>query len=110
MFRGNIVEMGPVERVLVDPKHPYTRLLRESIPEPDPSRRWEGVVKLTETEQEEYLKQGCRFAGRCPLVMDVCRREAPAEVWIDDVLVKCHKYTAEVGTLTVPSREAREEG
>ena len=110
MFRGNIVEMGPVEQVLIDPKHPYTRLLRESIPEPDPSRRWEGVVKLTETEQEEYLKQGCRFAGRCPLVMDICRRVAPAEVRIDDVLVKCHKYTVEVGILPVPSPEAREEG
>ncbi len=33
MFRGNIVEMGPVEQVLMDPKHPYTMLLRESIPQ-----------------------------------------------------------------------------
>src|SRR5512139_3326625 len=44
MFRGNIVEMGPVERVLVDPKHPYTRLLKESIPEADPRRRWSGAI------------------------------------------------------------------
>ena len=97
MFRGNIVEMGAVERVLVDPKHPYTRLLRESIPEPDPQRRWEGAVRLSDADQEEYLRQGCRFAGRCPLVMDICRRVVPAEIWIDDVLVKCHKYTEEMG-------------
>jgi peptide/nickel transport system ATP-binding protein len=93
MFRGNIVEMGSVEQVLMEPKHPYTRLLRESIPEADPHRRWAGTVKLTNTEHEEYLKQGCRFAGRCPLVMDICKQEAPAEVVVDEVLVKCHKYT-----------------
>ncbi|HZD42562.1 MAG TPA: ABC transporter ATP-binding protein, partial [Methanomicrobiales archaeon] len=40
MFRGNIVEMGSVEQVLMNPKHPYTELLKESIPEADPSRRW----------------------------------------------------------------------
>jgi peptide/nickel transport system ATP-binding protein len=40
MFRGNIVEMGPVEEVLMQPKHPYTELLRESIPEADTEMRW----------------------------------------------------------------------
>jgi len=92
MFRGNIVEMGAVEQVLMDPKHPYTKLLRESIPEADPKKRWGGVVRLTELEQEEYLRQGCRFAGRCPVVMDICRQQPPADIQIDDLLVKCHKY------------------
>ena len=93
MFRGNIVEMGPVEQVLTNPKHPYTQLLRESIPEADPRKRWSGRVTLSDMEYEEYLRQGCKFAGRCPQVMDVCRQQAPAEVYIDDVLVRCHKYT-----------------
>jgi peptide/nickel transport system ATP-binding protein len=93
MFRGNIVEMGPVERVLMDPKHPYTKLLRESIPEADPNRRWSGVVKLADIEYEEYLQQGCRFAGRCPQVMDVCKRKVPVDVYFDDVLVKCHLFS-----------------
>ena len=92
MFRGNIVEMGPVEQVLMDPQHPYTRLLRESIPEADPTKRWDGVVNLTEMEQEEYLRQGCRFAGRCPVAMDICKQQVPADVQVDDLLVKCHRY------------------
>ena len=41
MFRGNIVEMGSVEQVLMSPRHPYTKLLRESIPEADPARALE---------------------------------------------------------------------
>jgi peptide/nickel transport system ATP-binding protein len=99
MFRGNIVEMGPVERVLMDPQHPYTRLLRESIPEADPKKRWDGLVKLTDTEQEEYLKQGCRFAGRCPEATGICREQVPAELYVDDLLVKCHKYAGTEETL-----------
>jgi peptide/nickel transport system ATP-binding protein len=93
MFRGNIVEMGTVEQVLMNPQHPYTKLLRDSIPKADPNKRWSGRVNLNETEQEEYLKEGCRFAGRCPLVMDICRQEVTADIIVDNTLVKCHKYT-----------------
>jgi peptide/nickel transport system ATP-binding protein len=92
MFRGDIVEMGTVEQVLMNPRHPYTKLLRESIPEADPTRRWQGEIRLSDTEQDEYLRQGCRFAGRCPLVMDICRNTPPPDVYVEDVLVKCHKY------------------
>ncbi len=92
MFRGHIVEMGPVERVLIRPRHPYTRLLRDSIPEADPERPWGGTITLSDIEQEEYLRQGCRFAGRCPDVMPVCKQRLPEDLQVDDVLVKCHKY------------------
>jgi peptide/nickel transport system ATP-binding protein len=93
MFRGNIVEMGSVEQVLMDPKHPYTRLLRESIPEADPKRRWHSTVSLTDSEQGEYLRKGCKFAGRCPDVMEKCKSIMPGDTYIDGVLVRCHKYT-----------------
>jgi peptide/nickel transport system ATP-binding protein len=93
MFRGHIVEMGSVEQVLMEPKHPYTRLLRESIPEADPKKRWQEAVTLSELEHEEYLREGCKFAGRCPLVMDICKQEVPPDLDVDGVLVKCHLYT-----------------
>ena len=98
MFRGNIVEMGSVEQVLMAPRHPYTKLLRESIPEADPTKRWKTTVNLTELEHEEYLRKGCKFAGRCPVVMDICKGVVPADLVIDDVLVKCHKYTGKENT------------
>jgi peptide/nickel transport system ATP-binding protein len=90
MFRGNIVEMGPVEQVLMKPKHPYTRLLRESIPEADPKRRWSKRITLTEMELEEYMRKGCKFAGRCPYATEECRNVVPKDMYVDDVLVKCH--------------------
>ena len=93
MFRGNIVEMGTVEQVLMDPKHPYTQLLKESIPEVDTNKRWDEAINLSSTEHEEYLRQGCKFAGRCPRVMEVCKVAAPPDVIVDNVLVKCYLYT-----------------
>jgi peptide/nickel transport system ATP-binding protein len=93
MFRGHIVEMGPVEEVLMNPKHSYTKLLRESVPEADPTKRWSERISLSELEHEEYLRQGCKFAGRCPGAMDICKSEEPKDVYVGNVLVKCHKYT-----------------
>jgi peptide/nickel transport system ATP-binding protein len=93
MFRGDIVEMGPVEKVLMDPKHSYTKLLRESIPEADPKKRWSTRVTLAELEHEEYLRVGCKFAGRCPGAKEICTCEVPPNTYVDDVLVKCHRYS-----------------
>lgn len=93
MFRGNIIEMGSVEQVLMSPRHPYTQLLRESIPEADPKKRWNYAITLSELEHEEYMRTGCKFAGRCPKVMEKCKTEMPQDILVDDVLVKCHLYT-----------------
>lgn len=95
MFRGNIVEMGSVEQVLMNPRHPYSKLLRDSIPQADPKKRWTTTVTLGELEYEEYLRQGCKFAGRCPDVMEICKGVAPTDLYVDGVLVKCHKYTGQ---------------
>jgi peptide/nickel transport system ATP-binding protein len=93
MFRGNIVEMGPVESVLMQPKHPYTQLLRDSIPQADPKKKWHDTITLGELEHEEYLRTGCKFAGRCPVVMDICKGEIPKDIIVDGVQVKCHKWS-----------------
>jgi peptide/nickel transport system ATP-binding protein len=92
MFRGNIVEMGTVEEVLMNPRHPYSKLLRDSIPQADPTKRWDTTVNLSEFEYEEYMRQGCKFAGRCPEVMDVCKGVVPADITVDNIQVKCHLY------------------
>ena len=51
MLRGNIVEMGSVEKVLGDPKHPYTIMLKESVPEPDPRKAWSKEINLSAMER-----------------------------------------------------------
>jgi ABC-type oligopeptide transport system ATPase subunit len=46
--RGKIVERGPVDTVMHEPSHPYTRLLLDSIPQPDPDLRWTGRIEVDE--------------------------------------------------------------
>ena len=56
------------------------------------------------------MRQGCRFAGRCPMVMDVCRTTRPPDVLVDGAQVSCHLYpdadTAEAGLNTTPAHPA----
>lgn len=92
MFKGNIVALGDVEQVLMAPKHPYVRLLRECIPEPNPKQRWRTKIQLAENETVDYLRTGCKFAGRCPEAMEICRHEAPQDIHIDGELVNCHLF------------------
>jgi peptide/nickel transport system ATP-binding protein len=92
MFRGSIIEMGPAEEVLMRPRHPYTNLLRESIPEADPSRRWQSAVTLSDCDSEDFMRMGCKYAGRCPVVEGTCINTVPEDVQDGEVMVKCHRY------------------
>ena len=94
MLRGFIVETGPVEEVLNRPLHPYTRLLKESVPSPAPTGQesWAKHIDLGTTEVKEYGAVGCKFAGRCPQVMDICRKANPPDFSADGRKVKCYLY------------------
>lgn len=92
MLRGWVVEFGSVLQVLGKPLHPYTQILKNSIPEPDPGKKWSEKVVLARAETEEFLQVGCKFAPRCPKVMDVCWTKVPADTMVDNQMVKCHLY------------------
>ncbi len=92
MLRGWIVEMGSVEKVLGDPQHPYTINLKESIPQVDPDKVWDKKANLAEMETAEYIRTGCKFAGRCPEVMDICHQKVPPNVEHKGRMVKCFLY------------------
>lgn len=92
MLRGWIVEMGPVEKVLGNPLHPYTQNLKSSIPEADPDKTWEEKINLADLEVDEFSRVGCRFSGRCPAVMDKCRHQTPPDLIHEGRMVKCFLY------------------
>ena len=84
MYRGSIAEAGSVEKVIRDPKHPYTQLLIESIPQPDPDRSWgqdEAGLQAAEGLPEW---SGCKFADRCSMVMENCWQHLPPLYAVDD--------------------------
>ena len=92
MLRGWLVELGTVQQVLGNPLHPYTQILKGSIPEPDPERRWKDKIVLARAETEEFLQVGCKFAARCPQAMAICKRVDPKNIMVDGRMVKCHLY------------------
>jgi oligopeptide/dipeptide ABC transporter ATP-binding protein len=97
MYLGTVVEIGPANDVFFKPKHPYTEILIGSNPEPDPeSERHRDSTHISgEIPSPVNVGEGCRFAGRCPKVMDVCRTTTPELVPLKDVSsreVACHLY------------------
>ena len=77
MYAGQIVESGPVEKVLFAPKHPYTQGLLESLPRMDEGRR--RLASITGQPPDlAHLAPGCPFVPRCPKRMaDICPTREP---------------------------------
>jgi oligopeptide/dipeptide ABC transporter ATP-binding protein len=77
MYLGEIVELGPVREVLEKPTHPYTKALLAAVPVPDARRRRARYRIGGEIPTLLERPAGCRFAPRCPFVVDRCRTERP---------------------------------
>lgn len=78
LYRGRVAVVGDVEKVVKDPKHPYTQLLVGSIPLPDPDHTWHKEQLPTDfSASAARPSQGCRFGDRCPFVMRMCREKVP---------------------------------
>jgi peptide/nickel transport system ATP-binding protein len=72
MYLGEIVEIGPTETVIRERKHPYTRLLLEASPEPDPAVVKPPLEARGEIPSAIDVPNGCRFHPRCPLATPRC--------------------------------------
>lgn len=75
MYAGRMAEIGDIRKTLVDPKHPYTRLLIESLPSATEKKPLRGIPGLA--PQLLNLPMGCAFHPRCPHAFDRCVLEAP---------------------------------
>jgi len=77
MYLGKIVEIGPAESVIDDPRHPYTKALLAAVPVPDPTV---GIGKIPikgEIANPVDVPAGCRFNPRCPYAMKICLEKEP---------------------------------
>jgi len=96
MYLGTIVELADARSVYGDPKHPYTKVLLQSIPVPDPrgARRRAAVSVRGDVPSPANIPSGCRFHTRCPIarVPGVCASDEPAlePHASDGVLAACH--------------------
>ncbi|HYA70138.1 MAG TPA: ABC transporter ATP-binding protein, partial [Thermoplasmata archaeon] len=94
MYLGRIVEVGSVHGVLEKPIHPYTKALLAAVPVADARRRRTRFRIGGDVPSLVDPPPGCRFAARCPFVVDRCRAEYPPLREIPGVpghLVSCHR-------------------
>ncbi len=94
MYLGKIAEVGPVRDVLEHPIHPYTKALLAALPVPEVRQRTRRYRVSGEVPTLIHPPPGCRFASRCPFVIDRCRTEEPPLRVIPerpDHPVACHR-------------------
>jgi oligopeptide/dipeptide ABC transporter ATP-binding protein len=78
MYLGQIVEEAPTDALFERPLHPYTQVLRASVPPPDPAAPWRPPVLPGDPPSPLAVPPGCRFHPRCPIAESRCRVEPPA--------------------------------
>ena len=99
MYAGHIVETGPAEEVLGNPRHPYTELLLAAAPDPRAPLNASAEADRGEPPRVVDPAPGCRFRWRCPLAVEECHRVTPSlRELLPDHSAACHVATAD--TLT----------
>ncbi|MBM1218605.1 ATP-binding cassette domain-containing protein [Ponticoccus sp. SC2-23] len=77
MYLGRLVEIGPAAQIMTDPRHPYTQALLAAVPKIGGDRHAARPIVTGEPPDPANPPQGCAFHGRCPKVMEICRRTRP---------------------------------
>ena len=99
MYAGRLAELGPVQSLLEEPLHPYTRMLVESLPSLERKGVFRGIPGLPPSLLEP--PPGCPFHPRCPQVMDCCSDSVPElEVVAAERRAACHLHAEGFGKLS----------
>jgi len=73
LYLGKIMEFGPINHVLLEPRHPYTQALIDAISEPDPDNLYKKkIIRINEPLDIDFYS-GCRFLARCPYAIKKCK-------------------------------------
>jgi len=86
MYLGKVMEVADRDSIYLNPRHPYTRALIESVPIPDPVKERERVRRSLDGDIPSPLNppSGCVFRTRCPYAIDACGQKVPELETLDD--------------------------
>jgi oligopeptide/dipeptide ABC transporter ATP-binding protein len=91
MYLGKLVEIGASKLITTAPRHPYTQMLIDTIPEPDPSKRGVETSAKDEINENATRPSGCVFRLRCHLAQGICAAQEPQLLGIgENRQVACH--------------------
>jgi peptide/nickel transport system ATP-binding protein len=115
MYRGEIVERGPSDEVILRPGHPYTQVLSRAAPDPTASREKLAAARVerqsaraarSAEQREAEAGGGCRFRARCPHEMEICGRHPDDEDVSPGHKALCWLYAAPNGGPVPPPAAA----
>jgi len=95
MYLGRIVEYACADEIYANPLHPYTKLLMQAIPDPDPAKHKKFAQIKGELPSPVNPPPGCHFHPRCPYADDQCKEESPELICSEDNpnhKIACWKY------------------
>jgi oligopeptide/dipeptide ABC transporter ATP-binding protein len=95
LYRGQVMESGPVDAVTLRPRHPYTVALTAAAPVPRPAeqaarREAREALGVGTAGAASPAPTGCPFVPRCPLATDICIAERPPLRLVGESLTACH--------------------
>lgn len=103
LYRGRVMEQGPTDAICRTPLHPYTRVLLDAAPVPDPGlqrAKREARLRVAPAQGRQSTSvtvDACPFAPRCPLAEQTCFERRPVRVQHGEVSVECHLYDENSG-------------
>ncbi|WHY88506.1 ABC transporter ATP-binding protein [Neobacillus novalis] len=96
MYAGKVVEQANVKELFLNPKHPYTKGLLESIPKLGKRKEKLGSISGM-VPSPDQMPSGCRFYDRCSKKMDICKQEIPPVQEVgEDHITACWLFKKEV--------------
>ena len=105
LYAGHIMETAGAEILMAEPLHPYTKLLLSAVPKPRHAASRVRIEARGEIPTVIDPQPGCRFAARCPLVMDRCRTETPPLFSVDAHRhVRCFLDDGPISSISQPAR------
>ena len=91
MYLGKIVELAERRELFSAPLHPYTKALLSAVPVPDPQKKTQRTVLQGDVPSPIKRPNGCHFHTRCPVALERCKTEAPAQTVLGSGrMVSCH--------------------
>lgn len=93
MYLGKIMELGTADQIVKHALHPYSQALLSVMPVPGKLLSGKRQILEGETPNAAADIKGCRFCGRCPVAMEICKEQEPQHKMVEEGhFVSCHRY------------------
>ena len=89
-YAGRVVESGPRDELLQQPRHPYTRALLDALPHPEAPRDTPLIAIKGTPPSPQQIPAGCPYHPRCPYAIEVCTTHDPPLIPVNGRRLACH--------------------